>query len=637
MFRRNIVWSLMVVLPLTRVATAWGEGEPADSLAEKAGLFQKITPAYANEIKGDASSVAMDNRFTNLLDFTNGLKMNTLIQVLEKRYRDQDREDNNKKLSHNVMMMVNPQLFISGSLSESRINNRIVSFTGALQDFIQNTRQATMRAEYNNAVAEGIKLSSWTNVRAANEERDFKVDKSLEGAIGAGLNYKFFEDRISATTRGFVKKGEGRAEAGSFEFKGLGLSEDSLTSNVSLQVTDSSTVAFEYIRFNSSLDRMDLPRGTFLQEDLDPDELNREREIRRSRVLGVKAEAKPFSSLKLQISARHSEDSRAFAVEKRRASETVSDILEGALSYTIAQNTTANVMLARKEILHLGPEIVSSFDELQQSFQASLRHSFTPTLSFFLQAGTSLGQLFFLDFENNPKDKDQLNQDLRLTISSKPFSKIDATIGVAITSIDYVNINGNLSSSNRREIAYDLRPNITYRLNDRIQIRQEYNLNIEFTDFDFTEDQNFLDRNIRFSNTVQARLLDALDVEFFYALHLHDGGSYLREGPGAERLLSIDSEDRKDATRIKFKYRVNDHLSVIGEHDYSRRVDRTVATGRETEFTDGGIKGGLEGTYNLGNGRSVDFALLKANRFGRFNTEAQNDFWEMWSRINYAF
>ncbi len=214
---------------------------------------------------------------------------------------------------------------------------------------------------------------------------------------------------------------------------------------------------------------------------------------------------------------------------------------------------------------------------------------------------------------------------------------MSTNISLSASSIEFVNIDASLSGQNRKETTYDLRPSITFHLNERIQIKQDYGLNIEFTEYVFDENSNDLDRNVRFANTVKAKLTDALNVEFFYELHLHDAGSYLRESPDAERVLSVSTEDRKNRLALGFEYRINERLKAVGDYDYSLRVDKAVGTNRTTEFADGGIAAGLEGNYSWDGGQSVTFTLLKVNRYGRFNTDLQNDYWEMNSQIRYAF
>jgi hypothetical protein len=107
--------------------------------------------------------------------------------------------------------------------------------------------------------------------------------------------------------------------------------------------------------------------------------------------------------------------------------------------------------------------------------------------------------------------------------------------------------------------------------------------------------------------------------------------------PGGERFFEKNREDRRDRMALGMKYRINPNLAAVVDYDYSQKVDRTVSTGFGQTTQDGGIVGGIEGRYNWGPGRELRLELKKANRFGSFNTEAQNDYWVMNSEIKYTF
>ncbi len=637
MLPRYIALLLLVVLPLTRVTAAWGEETLPDSTTVKTGLIKLNTPAYNGSIRGGASRLKMTNGFTNSLDFWNGLNMTTTMRIGETKYREQDREDITKELSHNMVMMVKPGLIIGGLLSDRRVNNRTLSFTGDLQNYIQNKQNATAKVDYTTALMRGARVNSWSHVTLTKDQLNFKVDKSLKGDVGGGVMYKM-TDRVSFTGRGYLSRSGDRSKAGATTYTGLSSLQDSLLSMGSIQVTDSARVGFEYIRYNSERSYMDLPRGIFLEQDLDTEDIVRERELRSTRLMALNAEVKPLRGVTLEMEAKQEEQIRSYAVEQRRSSRTVTDFLKGNLKYSLGKETEATVMLEERQVLHdLGPKSVSSYDEKQQSFSFMFRHAFSPITSWNVKASTALRQVFYLDFETTPRDWDQLKQSLHSSIRSKLFSKVDVNIIVSATLIDVVNIHTDLSNDNRKETTYDLRPIITYRINDRIEIKQEYSLNIDFTDYVFTDDDNFLDRNIRFSNTVLTHLTDDLDVDFYYGLHLHDRGSYLRDNPDDERLLNIDAKDRKDEIWLKCRYQMSETLTALCEQRYSIRVDRLVGSGVETEFEDGEIRGGLKGNYNWGARKTFNFTMIRVKRFGRFNTAAQNDFWELDARMNYQF
>jgi hypothetical protein len=215
--------------------------------------------------------------------------------------------------------------------------------------------------------------------------------------------------------------------------------------------------------------------------------------------------------------------------------------------------------------------------------------------------------------------------------------KVRVNIPVTYTSTDFINIDESQSSNNRRKTRYDFRPGIDFTVNPRFSVRQEYWLGLEFTDYDFRETDNSLDRTISFRNDFRYQLTEALSTTMTYRLELHDRGSYLPIVPGGERFLEKEREDRRDQLLLGARYRINENLSAVIDYDYSEKVDRTIGSTNERVTTDGGIQGGIVGKYNWGPGRELRLELKKANRFGEFNTEAQNDFWIMNSELTYAF
>ncbi|MFH1755040.1 MAG: hypothetical protein ABIA59_05000, partial [Candidatus Latescibacterota bacterium] len=494
---KSIALLLLVVLPLTRVATAWGEVAPADSVVTDTGLIASNSPVYSGSIRGDANRVSMSNSFSNALALSNGLKMKTSIRINEVNYRDPDRDrsDQSKDLSHSIIRLWESGFMITGMLSENRLSNRIVTFDGDLQNFIVNTRQASVNASYGTAVSKNVRMKGMTDVRVFNKEQvGFKTDNSLEGAAAGGIMYRY-GDRVKAKARGFIKKSDDRAESGVVKFQGLGLAQDSLSSEVTLQVTDSASVGFEYIRYNSSREYIDLPRGTFLEPDYASEQKIREKQLTDARVFEVKAEMSPVHGLKLKMNASHSDQGNEFAEEQRKSSRTIGDYLTGDVSYALGKKTSATFSLERREVLHdLGPQSLSSYNEEGQNITATLQQTITATFSFSLVASTGLIQNYYIDYDVNPRDRDQLNQKLSMNISSRPFSKVNTNISLSATSIEFVNIDASLSGQNRKETTYDLRPSITYQLNERVTIKQDYGLNIEFTEYAFDENENDLDR-----------------------------------------------------------------------------------------------------------------------------------------------
>jgi hypothetical protein len=283
---------------------------------------------------------------------------------------------------------------------------------------------------------------------------------------------------------------------------------------------------------------------------------------------------------------------------------------------------------------HEFPSKPGTYDDNSKRLTFNWNQTLSSTLRFTVVSGISLVQTTYTDTDN---DRDQRYQFANLRISSKLFPKVQTTVFVEVAQTDKFNIKSSRSQNNETETRFDLRPEFTYKINDRISLTQKYGLNIEFSDFLFQADQNFLDRNITFANTFNVRLTPALTAEVFYSYLLHTKGSYLEPFPGAERLLSTNQKDRRDEITIKFRYQLNSHIAAIGRNEYSQRKDLFATGAAAAAFKTGGLELGLEGDYKLGTQNGLRFTVRRVKRFGRFNSPEQQDFWVMDTALNVTF
>ncbi|MDH3214831.1 MAG: hypothetical protein OEN01_00900, partial [Candidatus Krumholzibacteria bacterium] len=398
-----------------------------------------------------------------------------------------------------------------------------------------------------------------------------------------------------------------------------------------------SFVNAHYRRSTSSNEFMDHPRGVFLEQRFSGN-LVRETETRMAEVFNASLQADLSANVRLTIGGTHSIADNEYRVAQKRNSTTTVDRLSGAVAYKLGSNATVKARLETSETLHdLGSQSLGSYTDKRQSAKLDIAYPVSSTLQVQLGTGAQLFQNFYKAKDVNPRDRDQLDEYVNLRINSTPFPKVAAAVFLSASQTRYVNIDGSLSQNNRRETTYDFRPEFTYKITERLELKQEYGLNIEFTEFDFTEEDNFLDRNFLFGNTVRAKLTPSLSSTFDYSLLLHDRGSYLRPAPGAERLLDIDQEDRRDQMSIGFRYQINPRLALVGRNDYTIRRDQLAGGSGTSSFEEGGLEVGAEGKYDFGGGRRLVFRLMKVSRFGRFSSPEQEDYWNMDSSLNYPF
>ncbi|UCG52633.1 MAG: hypothetical protein JSW58_03535 [Candidatus Latescibacterota bacterium] len=603
--------------------------EDSDTTSTEVPSYTKLLK-YDGTIKGNVTNVSLSNRATGTLAFTNGMTFITMFSAEESHYRIQDRISNMKIFSTNMVYPINSALNMDGTLSDNRFFNRVITGSNATQDLMNNSQTAKANLQFKRRIAM-LALNSKSSVSATKSEQTFQNTQTEEGAIAGQIQYVKGK-RFSATARGFVMKSFEKSDVQDRNFGGLGADEDSVSAKAMITISDSSTVQVRYMRYTKTHEYLNQPSGVHGGTRFDAD-LRAEFETKDVDALRFEAETYPLPGVKLGLVAEHRDDAEIFTVDDKRSKINVSDYITADLTYKPSEKTMLTAKVENRESTSEFPTKPGTFDDEHKRITLNWNQTISSTLRFTAQSGISLVQTFYIDTDS---DRDQRYQFASMRLSSDLFPKVKATVFVEAAKTDKLNIRSSRSQNNETETRFDLRPEFTYRINDRITLTQKYGLNIEFSEFLFQEDQNFLDRNITFSNTVDVRLTPALSTEVFYSYLLHSKGSYLRPEEGGERLLEIDQKDRRDEIEISFKYQINKHLALVGANDYSQRKDLFAPAGSGA-FKNGGLEIGVEGNYEFGAQRGLTFVLRRVKRFGRFNSPEQQDFWVMDSSLNYTF
>jgi hypothetical protein len=591
------------------------------------------TTKYNGGIKGNVTRVELANRFNATFAFTSGLLSMTTLSASESHYRLQDRQDTNKSFNSNLVYPVMPGLLLDGTLSDTRFFNRVITFSNATQDLKNNTQKAQANAQYGRSLGWGFTGNSRASVATGRSEQTYLNDQTEEGSIRAGVDYsmgRFF----TASAKGFIRRTSLEAISGAAKYQGLGAVQDSVLVSARFVLTDSSVVRMEYMRYTSDDDYLELPRGAFGQQQFDQ-EVTPENEKKDVRSILISGDTKPLPGVTLAFSATHSDRATYFFVDKRRTRRDTGDRLDADLVYQPFAKTRISVGMEKSDYFHwLGPEKAGSFFDEDKKLKFNWDQGVTANTRLSMQTGVSLVQSVYVDTD---RDRDQRYAFANARLSSQLWPQVNAAVYISVAKTDFVNISASLSQNNRAETTYEFRPEFTYRINDRLQLSQKYGLSIQYSDFVFQEDENFLDRNITFANNFRARLTTNLTADFFYSLRLHSKGSYLSPYEGAEKVLDINQEDRRDEVSIGFRYQLNKNLALIGLNEYGQRRDLMATAGRNSLFKDGGIEFGVEGNYDLGAQRGLKLAMRRVKRFGRFNADAQKDYWVMNSSLDYTF
>jgi len=649
MLLRGIVVLALAVVPLTRPLDVRGQQTPeglnVDSILAILDTiprpFMTFTPSYTARLTGNVTSVGWTNQFSNQSPFGRRGSLRIGLDTDRKDFRLQDRLEESKALTSRLVYQLGPNMNSGLSFNNTRQFNRVIAAAGGLQDFSLNNQVANGDLAYRTRVLNDVRVDGRIEGQLNDSEQTFKRDRSARAGINGGAGYNVFGRFAAIRVRGAYAQTTASSQTGAGgqgKLGGLGGFQDSVVTRIDVRVSDSLTVAFDYSDFESERDYADQARGSTGAQQLGSQNVILEHESRRTRDWGIAMASEPWRALRLSVKFRESDQLQDFDNNNTRDSRTISDDISADFQYAPRSGTQFSLRLSnRVRTFDFGTQSLNGRDQFTKSASINFRHSFTNTLSADLTVQNAIDQAEYVRKEENPRDRDQVDTSLNLRITSQPFNPLSVNVVVTSWVTDYVNIDQSLSSDNRRKEKYDLRPSFTYAVSEHVSLNQEYGLAIEFTDHFFRPEDNFLDRNITFRNGLKTKLTTNTNVQIDYNLRLHDKGSYLIPDGAIERELEVQSEDRNDRLDTRLEYRINAHVRAEVTHEYNRRRDEFVSTGRVTYRTDTGIEGGLIGNYTVGESGKFSFNIRKVNRAGDFVSERQKDYWQVSSEFRYAF
>ena len=648
---RRVLMTVTAALGLGALAApvrAQVTGEAADSAVTAAtaaatdsmSMFAAryvFSPTYMNRITGDVSSVGMANELRTSLRLPWRSTFNFQLSGEKRNYRLQNRLEDNKRMMASMTQVFRRDMSGSVTYADNRVFNRSIAVGGGVQDFVVNDLSLSSNVGYLQRFGD-VRMDANVKGSVVNGQRTFKTDQTLAGGVFGGIAFEALDHRLWLEGRTGTGASEQRSTTADSTFHGLGASEDSLMASARVEFSDSIRFSADYVNYHADRVFTDQARGSLGGQLGGAENVFEETEFHDVRSTTLTMTSRLPLDFGLNLSASHDEDVFDYAIQQERFSNTTSDGFRGAVDYRMPWKSTATVSFEGSSTLRdLGPQSVSSLTDKRKLVRLGISHRFTPTLTVDLNGSTQLLQSFYLDYEANPRDRDQVDTSVNLRLSSKPFAPIMASINVAYSGSEFINIDSSQSGNNRTRSLYEFRPGFTYTMNQWLTIIQSYGLAIEFTDYTYKSTDNYLDRSITFTNTFLFKPMKDVDFKFEYALYLHDTGSYLPDPVTGQDLLDVQSEDRRDRTNIRVDYRLNRRIRVFGENLYSRFENRFLSTDATTVTIDGQIRVGTMGDYDWGHGRTLAFTVARVKRFSPFGAEAEKNYWDARSEFSYPF
>jgi len=385
------------------------------------------------------------------------------------------------------------------------------------------------------------------------------------------------------------------------------------------------------------------PRGNTF-EVLDNPELAKEENIEESgELLSIASAYRPVDNLSVEVSFNHKLDEREYSVDRRLSKKTETDQLKSTTTYKFSERGSLKFLLTKsKTDMDYGPVSVSSYleDEDKLNFQAS--QQFGDDFSLSVDGSTYLKQRFYKRYEENPRDVDYYYYGGSATMTASPFRNVDTNVEIVASRYETRNIDASLSSDNRVEYIYRVMPGLAIKPYSWLSLTQDYEVKIEYTEFSFDENRNYIDRTTVLATSANITPVKSLVLGFKHRYDMRDTGSYYRVG-GEDR-YNRSSEDFKHELSLDVDYKPVSFLDLFSRTFFRTRKNNILGVEegeriiRNSNIYDSGtLKLGFSGNREVMTGGEMKLDVAYVNNFGYRISEAMKEYWEVDMKIEVEF
>ncbi len=615
---------------------------PSPASAGDSISVDTFIPVWKSFINADDSDVSMGSEMAVASLPGSDWMMNSVLRVEKKVYRARDMEDVSEQLSNNAIKE-RPGLYrIMVMLGETYTKKKTLGLARYGKDLVFDTKSAVVNASYTKPLlgANSSQVAFIGDARGGTQ--DFKYDKSLSGGLSGLFTYGL-GGLLQLRAGGGVSYKRERSEIGSIVFAGLPSRSDTVRMEVEYGRDVRKILRVGYERSSGVERRVTPPRGSSL-EILDDPSLAQEEEARlNSERLEIDSHMKIFPFLSVTIDFNHELSSRRQKVDTRLSKETEETSISALTEYRFSKSGRISITASTRDKMDdYGPLSLSSFTEKEKKIMLKAKQDITDSLSVNLSGNATLRQRFFKKREANPRDADYLRYQFEGSVRASPHPRVQADIGGLIIRNETINIDRTLSGDNRVDYQYRVGPKIRLKPTGWLDLSQEYMIRIEYTDFVYKENENYLDRTTNMITNANIAVLRPLRLNIRHVYLMRDSGSYLlRDGI---RKYNRDGENFEYGLFLRAQYRPVLDLTFIAEADFRTQENNRLGF-REGEkvvvnsivYDSGGLKLGIIRKRSFWEDGKIDLDISYVRRFGPYLSAERREYWVVNSSIAYTF
>ncbi len=620
------------------------QGQDGEQAAETDSTeTSRVLPVWKIEYKANESEYRIGTRMALTFNPGGGWRGTSNIYMAKRAYRGRDMSDINEKFNNTAIKIV-PNLYnINLAIGQDYLRQKAVGLARSGGDMV-------IQNKFLNAGFTWERPELWAKMsrfaltgRAGGGQNDFKYDNNFQANASGYLLYGIGPELDVCGGYGVWRKTEDSDVSGR-KFENMPSDMDTITAGASYGSGEYKLLHIDYKRTVGVVRKVNPPRGNSLEVIENPDLARMESSSRKTEKIFVKSRMQPVSCLTLDFEFFRDYFDQQNVVDERLSKETELKKIKGKAGYRYSGAGRADFEIERKENdVDYGPVSLSSYLEKERVIKASLTHDISDSLSVLLRGSGSLKQRYYRKKDANPRDADYLYYSFLADLDAGLPLNIRAGVKFTYKQYETINIDRSLSGDNRTDFTYWVVPRFTLRPTDWFEIGQEYEIKMEFTDFTFYENENYLDRTTIMNTNARFRFFRShLGIKHRY--QFIDTGSYLRPPDGSERLYGRTSESFEHRFSFRYEYMPVTDFTLFTYSNYRFQesnqlgdMDGTKGVVSTRYYDSGEMMLGFSRIAKVTDSGKVDLNVGWVRRFGPNLTKERREFWEIDMNVEIKF
>jgi len=602
-----------------------------------------LAPVWSFSTSSDSRRTSMGSKMNVRVDPGRGMLLNSRISVSKSSSKIREMTD------------INESFFLSGVKKEKGIYNlsftasddyratQSVSIARFGKDIVYEDKRVSASFDYLEPLFSASSSSLGIYGEYNEGMHDFKYDEKFSLKASGGLTYDLGEHFSVSGNYGKMASSE-NSRISYLYYESMPTSIDTLTFNSGYRKNDQEFLKVSYQKTQGEINRVEPPRGNALQV-IDNPELAQKDVIKiLSENIEVTSAYMPTGDVTLRIDFDHRLEDNSYLVDQRLSQTQESDNITARTDYRFSTGGNASVLVSKRtRDVDYGPTSVSGYREDEDRISINASQSLGEDFKISLSGQTYLKQRFYKKYEENPRDVDNLYLGGSASLEAEPFGLLETTVDIEASKYDIINIDASLSGDNRTRYIYRLLPVIVMRPREWLDLTQRYEVKIEYTEYTFDENRNFIDRTVGVETGARIDYPGKrISFSFNHRYNMRDTGSYLNfEG---EQRYNRTSEDFRHEFRLKMNYLPADYLRFSTDNTLRYRKSNSlgvedgvrIITGSRT-YESGTFRIGVKGKKDVMFGASLDLDLYYIRNFGERITREMKEYVDAQMSLSYRF